>query len=97
MNRLTDGFRGASMFMTSDQARIYNRLAQYEDDVDAGRLIPSTTCTWTEDEDGIWTCSDCEINWYFDGINNSPAANECYFCPRCGRRIEKATEWKDSN
>lgn len=30
-NRLTDGFRGASMFLTSDQARVYNRLAQYED------------------------------------------------------------------
>lgn len=30
-NRLTDGFRGASMFLTSDQARFYNRLAQYED------------------------------------------------------------------
>jgi hypothetical protein len=31
MNRLTGDFKGASMFATVEQARIYNKLRQYED------------------------------------------------------------------
>lgn len=44
------------------------------------------TCTWQEDEDGLWW-TDCKnIHELFDG---TPTENHYEFCPYCGKRIEE--------
>lgn len=76
--------------LTGNLEHMTAEVEQYQSDIEAGRMIPATTCTWTEDADGIWTCSDCEIQYSItDG--GRPEENEILHCPRCGRKIEKST------
>jgi hypothetical protein len=49
--------------------------------------------TWTEDADGVWTCSnkDCVIRWYSDDLKLGTewwaGAGSFKYCPRCGGKI----------
>jgi hypothetical protein len=50
----------------------------------------SSTCTWTEDEDGNW---HTECGQIYQFINGTPAAENHYvFCPQCGGRIGEIEE-----
>jgi hypothetical protein len=62
----------------------------YKDDEDEEK---AKTCTWKEDEDGIWSCSDCDVVWSF--LEAGPKENHVNFCPRCGAKITKVEAWKE--
>lgn len=42
---------------------------------------------WNVDEDGIWTCENCGVQWTFDvgGLEE----NDVEYCPLCGKRIRR--------
>ena len=44
MNRITDGFRGASMFASSETAKYYNALADLEDKLERGEMVEVVRC-----------------------------------------------------
>lgn len=45
------------------------------------------TCTWTEDEDGLWwaACEGNKRTWEFNSAG--PLENSMRFCPFCGRKL----------
>ena len=48
--------------------------------------LPETeTCQWVEDDDGVYFGA-CGIAWEF--LAGTPADNKCWYCMRCGKRIE---------
>lgn len=49
------------------------------------------TCTWTEDEDGVW---DTACGNRFEIMNGTPTENELAFCPYCGKGLE-CSAWVD--
>ena len=44
MDRITDGFRGASMFASSETAKYYNALCDLEDKIERGEMVAVVRC-----------------------------------------------------
>lgn len=47
--------------------------------------VPENLCEWSEDMNGMWTCSKCDITHCF--TTDGPKENDTNFCPKCGRKI----------
>ena len=50
------------------------------------------TCTWSEDEDGVWECSACGAMWVLS--DGTPFENKMRYCPECGERITEEKKYK---
>jgi len=55
--------------------------------------VDDKTCEWSVDDEGVWTCSKCDIAWEF--INDGPMENGTNFCPKCGREIVKVNTYQE--
>lgn len=52
----------------------------------------TSPCRWRESvSEGYWE-GDCGLAWDFP--NGTPEMNECWFCPRCGRRVDSSAVGK---
>jgi hypothetical protein len=51
------------------------------------------TCTWKEDEDGIWESECRNMHQFYDG---GPYENFQVFCGYCGARVV-AVEYREDN
>ena len=47
--------------------------------------LKAETCEWSEDDDGVWTCSKCDIAWEF--TSDGPRENGVNYCPGCGWKL----------
>ena len=53
------------------------------------------TCTWSEDEDGVWECSACGGLWILN--DGTPMENEMAYCPKCGTYIAEEREYREDD
>ena len=51
----------------------------------AGAESEQRTCNWQRDPEGYWA-GDCGIAFCIE--NETPKANEMYYCPKCGGKLE---------
>jgi len=96
MDRLTGDFKGASMFATVEQARLYNRLRQYEDT----NLTPDEIAALRAELDAAQRRAEAAEKDMKDAISMSPYAICGLFCknhkPGCGRKNCRP-EWRGSD
>lgn len=54
---------------------------------------PTKTCTWREDEDGIWKTA---CDHLFEVLEGTPEENDMKFCCYCGKALAQRTfKWRD--
>ena len=81
--------------MAVGHAELRSKLGRYEDTGLDPDGIKEATCEYSEDEDGIWSCSKCDSVWTF--INGGPKENNVHYYPKCGRKIAKWNEYVDED
>lgn len=87
LTRVTDLDDKRSTLIASDAIRnrqIAERILNSEAEMDKP-LELSVRCTWTEDNDGVWS-SECGLVWSFE--NGKVCENNIEYCMRCGRLVD---------
>jgi hypothetical protein len=74
--------------MAVGHAELRHRLGQYESSGLDPEELRKKTCEWSEDKEGNWSCSKCDIIWAFwCHTDTGPMEKDTNFCPKCGRKI----------
>lgn len=103
MNRLTKcnghycddcGYEPGEFCACNEEIAMYERLKQYEDAEEQGRLVEVRHGRWINDR-GLYCCTACGELWtigWATCISLEQMNKNCPYCPQCGAKMDEGQE-----